>query len=114
MATRNRNLDKRMNYFERQFLRAQDLMDEQDYAQDRRLRLVRALHTPGVAEGLAVSAGVGAGTISVAAGTAIDSSGRIIVLLSAQTVNLRTDATAANVFISFSESESDPSTDPGI
>jgi hypothetical protein len=113
MATRNRNLDKRMNYFERQFLRAQDLMDEQDYAQDRRTRVVRLLHTPGVAEGLAVSAGT-AGTIAVAAGTAIDNSGRLIVLLTGVTVNLRTDATTANIFISFSEGESDPSTDPGI
>ena len=114
MATRNRNLNKRMNYFERQFLRAQDLMDEQDYAQDRRTRLVRLLHTPGVAEGLVVSAGAGAGTISVAAGTAIDGSGRLIVLLTPMTVNLRADATAANVFISYSEAESDASGDPGI
>jgi hypothetical protein len=114
MATRNRNLDKRMNYFERQFLRAQDLMDEQDYAQDRRTRVVRLLHTPGVAEGLAVTAGAAAGTISVAAGTAIDASGRLIVLLTPVTLNLRADATAANVFVSFSEAESDPSSDPGI
>jgi hypothetical protein len=114
MATRNRNLDKRMNFFERQFLRAQDLMDEQDYAQDRRLRLARSLYSPGVAEGLAVTAGPGAGTISVAAGTAVDGSGHIIVVLNPLTVNLRTDATAANLFISFSEAESDPSSDPGI
>jgi hypothetical protein len=114
MATRNRNLDKRVNYFERQFLRAQDLMDEQDYAQDRRTRLVRLLHTPGVAEGLTVSAGPTAGTISVAAGTAVDGSGRLVVLLTPITLNLRTDATSANVFISFSEAEADPSSDPGI
>ncbi len=103
-----------MNYFERQFLRAQDLIDEQDYAQDRRTRLVRLLHTPGVAEGLVVSAGGAAGTISVAAGTAIDTSGRLIVLLTPITVNLRTDATAATVFISYSEAAAIPSSDPGI
>ncbi|HZT32874.1 MAG TPA: hypothetical protein VFA33_23510 [Bryobacteraceae bacterium] len=114
MAIRNRNLDKRMNYFERQFLRAQDLMDEQDYHQDRRQRLIRLMHTPGVAEGLGVAAGPNPGTITVGAGTALDANGQIIVNLTPDTVNLRTDATAAEIYISYTETPSDPSTDPGI
>ena len=55
MVTRNRDLSKRMNYFDRQFLRAQDFMDEQDHYTDRRWRHNRLLHVSGVAENLIVS-----------------------------------------------------------
>jgi len=59
MVSRNRNLDKRPNWFDRQFVRAQDFADGDDYALDRRRRHTRLLHTPGVAEGLRVTGAAG-------------------------------------------------------
>lgn len=108
---------KRMNYFDRQFLRAADFQDEQTYDLDRRRRHNRLLHTPGVAEGLQVSGTVGDANVSVAAGTAYDGLGQEIVLAAAQQVSVAsiTGATAtAYVTISYAEQASDPSTDPGV
>jgi hypothetical protein len=108
---------KRMNYFDRQFLRAADFQDEQTYDLDRRRRHNRLLHTPGVAEGLQVTGNVGDASVSVAAGTAYDGLGQEIVLPGAQqvTVSSISGATAtAYITISYSELASDPSTDPGV
>src|SRR5262245_52097193 len=95
MVTRNRNLNKRMNYFERQFLRAQDLADEQDYHLDRRWQHNQYLHTPGVIYGLGVAqARKQDGTfeplsVTVDAGRAIDANGREIVLLEQYTLKIK-------------------------
>ncbi len=106
---------KRMNYFDRQFLRAGDFQDEQAYELDRRRRHNRLLHVPGVAEGLAVTGNVGDATVSVSAGTAYDGLGQEIVLGSAQQVSVSSiSGAAAYVTISYSEQGSDPSTDPGV
>lgn len=108
---------KRVNYFDRQFLRAADFQDEQTYDLDRRRRHNRLLHTPGVAEGLQVTGNVGDASVSVAAGTAYDGLGQEIVLSGAQQVSLSSisGATAtAYITISYSELASDPSTDPGV
>jgi len=69
---------KRMNYFDRQFLRASDFQVEQAYHLDRRRRHNRLLHTNGVAEGLDVSGSNK--TFTVTNGTAIDVDGQEIVL----------------------------------
>ena len=108
---------KRMNYFDRQFLRASDFQDEQAYAIDRRRRHNRLLHSPGVAEGLQVTGSAGAGTVSVSAGTAYDGLGQEIVLPSSQQVDVSTisGATAtAFITITYGEQASDPSSDPGV
>jgi hypothetical protein len=108
---------KRMNYFDRQFLRAADFQDEQSYDLDRRRRHNRLLHAPGVAEGLAVTANINDGFVTVSAGTAYDALGQEIVLASSQEVNVSalTGASAtAYIAISYAEQASDPSTDPGI
>jgi hypothetical protein len=108
---------KRMNYFDRQFLRAADFQDEQTYDLDRRRRHNRLLHTPGVAEGLQVTGNVGDASVSVAAGTAYDGLGQEIVLPGAQQLSVSSisGATAtAYVTISYAEQASDPSTDPGV
>jgi hypothetical protein len=115
MVSRNRNLDKRPNWFDRQFVRAQDFADGEDYALDRRRRHVRLLHTPGVAEGLRVSGAVGDTTVTVAAGTAVDTLGREIVVLSPPPpLALPAEPTRAEVYLVYDEFPDDPSTDPGV
>ncbi|MCK5712331.1 MAG: hypothetical protein KAI25_06425, partial [Hyphomicrobiaceae bacterium] len=64
------DITKRMNYFDRQFLRANDFQDEQEYHIDRRRRHNRLLHKPGVAKGLEVTGEKNANTVVVSAGTA--------------------------------------------
>ena len=44
--------DKRLRYFNGQFLQQEDFADEQTYHLDRQRRHNRDLHTPGIAEGL--------------------------------------------------------------
>lgn len=108
---------KRVNYFDRQFLRAAEFQDEQTYDLDRLRRHSRLLHTPGVAEGLQVTGNVGDASVSVSAGTAYDGLGQAIVLASAQQLSVAsiTGASAtAYVTISYAEQGSDPSTDPGV
>jgi hypothetical protein len=106
---------KRMNYFDRQFLRAKDFQDEQAYQLDRRRRHNQLLHTPGVAQGLLVTAHQSDSTkVVVSTGTAIDAEGREMVLAAPGEITLPTGTTAANVFISYTEAPGDPSTDPGV
>jgi endosialidase-like protein len=69
----------RVRYYDGQFLKDEDFIDEQKYHVDRRRRQQRLLHVAGVAEGLLVSA-AGPATVKVTAGTAVDSLGRQILL----------------------------------
>ncbi len=106
---------KRMNYFDRQFLRAGDFQDEQTYELDRRRRHNRLLHVPGVAEGLQVAGNAGDSSVSVSAGTAYDGLGQEIVLGAAQQVSVSSlPGATAYLTISYAEQGSDPSTDPGV
>ena len=73
---------KRLRYFNSQFLEADDFIDEQAYHIDRQRRHNRTLHTPGIAEGLEVTAATGATQATVATGTAVDELGRQIILTS--------------------------------
>ncbi|MEN3360501.1 MAG: hypothetical protein V7637_4483 [Mycobacteriales bacterium] len=115
MVSRNRNLDKRPNWFDRQFVRAQDFADGDDYALDRRRRHVRLLHTPGVAEGLLVSGVAGDTAVTVAAGTAVDALGREVVVLSPPApLALPAGPERAEVYLVYDEFPDDPSTDPGV
>lgn len=115
MVERDRNLDKRMNWFDRQFVRAQDFVDADDYQLDRRRRHVRLLHSPGVAEGLRVNGAVGDASIAVDAGTAIDGQGReIVVLVPPPPLSLPTGVASAEIYLLYEEALADPSTDPGV
>jgi hypothetical protein len=115
MVSRNRNLDKRPNWFDRQFVRAQDFADGDDYALDRHRRHIRTLHTPGVAEGLRVSGDVGTTSVLVDAGTAIDALGREIVVLTAlPPAQLPAGQKTAEVYLLYDEDFDDPSPDPGV
>jgi Chaperone of endosialidase len=109
------DVTKRMNYFDRQFLRAADFTAEQAYDLDRRRRHNRLLHAPGIAEGLQVSANINDAFVTVAAGTAYDALGQEIVLASSQQVDISAIAgSMAYIAIAYGEQGSDPSTDPGM
>ncbi len=131
------DVNKRMNFFDRQFLRASDFKVEQAYHIDRHQQHNRLMHTPGVAHGLEVEGNVlvvvvpggpatqvdeqetarlapNFRTITVGPGTAIDALGREIVLLTPLTVTLPVGPTEAEVYIRLDETFTDPSADPGI
>src|SRR3954451_16086040 len=77
------NVDRRLRYFDGQFLRDQDFIDEQHYHLDRERRLARTAHRPGVVEGLAVAAVPNATKVTVGPGTALDGRGRLLVRVDA-------------------------------
>ncbi|MCO5188703.1 MAG: hypothetical protein M9918_10970 [Anaerolineae bacterium] len=108
------NADKRVRYFTGQFLRADDFTDEQAYHVDRLRRHQRQFHTPGIAEGLQVTADTGSTTVEVAPGTAVDAEGHIIVLTEGRELDVSTHADEiVIVTISYSEVGSDPATAGG-
>lgn len=79
--------NRRVRFFDGQYLVDQDFVDEQKYHIDRERRLGKVLRISGIVEGLAVSA-PGANTIAVAGGTAIDKDGRMIVLAQERRITL--------------------------
>lgn len=107
-------ITKRMNYFDRQFLRAKDFQDEQAYHIDRRRRHARLLHTPGIAEGLEVEGALGQDSVTITPGTAIDAEGREIVLAQPQTLSLRNDADEIDLLILYDEKETDSRFEGGV
>ncbi|MDB9421234.1 hypothetical protein PN467_12090, partial [Microcystis aeruginosa CS-563/04] len=72
---------KRLNYFNGQFLRAPDFIDEQTYHLEMGRRHNQKLHTWGIADGLKLQYTIGSSQIEIAEGMAIDSEGREIVLV---------------------------------
>ena len=108
--------DKRLLYYNGQFLQEQDFTDEQQYHLDRQRRHNRLLHSHGIADGLAVTAEIGARHVTVHPGTAIDKQGRAIVLTELRNVAFE-EAESGDllVVIAYSEEPSDPATsgDPG-
>ncbi len=106
-------VEKRVRFFDGQFLQDQDFVDEQDYQLDRERRHNRLLHGPGITEGLAVTS-ASPNQVTVAPGTAIDSDGRQLVLAQATTVDLPAadfnDKQGVEVLIGYLESAEDPQT----
>src|SRR3984957_12793864 len=80
-------VDKRVRFFDGQFLQAQDFVDEQNYQRDREHRHNRLLHGAGLAGGLTVPSAA-ANQVTVAPGTAIDSDGNHLVLAQPATLDL--------------------------
>ena len=101
-----------MRYFNGQFLQQEDFQAEQAYHLDRQRRHNRTLHTPGIAEGLTVTADVGAANVEVASGTAVDSNGHMIVLEDSRPVNIQPGHRGKTVLvvISYREVPSDDAT----
>ncbi|MEH1969375.1 hypothetical protein [Nostoc sp.] len=82
---------QRLNYFNNQFLKEEDFLDEQKYHLEMRRYHNRLLHTPGIAEGLEVQK-TGAKEVKVTGGTAIDSNGKEMILLDDLNVPLNDQA----------------------
>ncbi|APR87710.1 Flagellar hook-length control protein FliK [Minicystis rosea] len=76
----------RLRYFNGQFLKEQDFIDEQKFHLGQAWRHQRLLHVSGVAAGLDVSVASNGTSILVAAGSAVDDAGRQILLSSSQTI----------------------------
>ncbi|HEV8345121.1 MAG TPA: hypothetical protein VGQ16_01040 [Vicinamibacterales bacterium] len=108
---------KRLHYYDQQFLVEADFTAEQRYHLDMRRRLSRVLHTFGIADGLEV-ARTGTRQVTVRAGTAIDNTGRELVVEADQILdlsNLTNFPGSATVFvtIAYQEAQTDPSTATG-
>jgi hypothetical protein len=106
-------VEKRVRFFDGQFLQDQDFVDEQDYQLDREHRHNRLLHGPGVADGLTVTA-TAANQVTVAPGTAIDSDGNQLVLARPTTLDLPAadfnDKQGVQIYISFLATATDQQT----
>jgi hypothetical protein len=103
--------NRRLNYFTGQFLQQEDFIAEQDYHLDRQRRHNRFFHTPGIADGLVVTADAGAAEVVVSSGTATDAEGRQIVLTENRTIRLESLANQQLLLvISYREQRSDPAT----
>ncbi|MDR2712534.1 MAG: hypothetical protein LBB91_05410 [Clostridiales bacterium] len=89
----------KMKYQERQFLRAQDFQDEQDYHVQKMKDHNRLLHTRGVCEGLLVTASKTELCVDVSAGSAIDAIGNPIMLAEKETVDLSKSCPGATSII---------------
>src|SRR6476469_7026838 len=109
-------ISKRVRYFDAQFLKDQDFIDEQKYHIDRQRRSLRYLHVSGIVDGLSVEPGDGNNTdaksqATIAPGTAIDQNGCQIVLVPSdppETVGLESyRSQTVEIFISYQEIESD-------
>jgi hypothetical protein len=100
-----------MRYFNGQFLQETDFQAEQAYHLDRQRRHNRTLHTSGIAQGLNVTADLGADDVQVASGTAIDEEGRMIVLENgSDPLSIRPEHHGKTVLlvISYDDEPSDP------
>lgn len=86
---------ERVNYFFGQLLGVDDFTAEQRYQRGKHALHHRSRSGAGVVWGLAVTADVGAGTVSVNAGMALDGRGRELIVAATTTVSL-TDWVAAS------------------
>lgn len=109
--------EKRLRYFDGQFLQDHDFTNEQEYHLDRERRPFKCLAVAGVCEGLTLSSSQ-IDQVTVAAGMAIDPQGRQIVLDAPQVVNLANerptntdDQKLVNVFILYNEEDANPATE---
>jgi hypothetical protein len=71
-------VNKRPRYFDGQYLKVDDFINEQQYHVDRRRRVSQHLHVAGILTGLEVQ--VDGNTLTIAPGAAIDHQGRQIIL----------------------------------
>ena len=109
-------VEKRVRFFDGQFLQDQDFIDEQNYQLDREHRHNRLLHGAGIAEGLTVSA-TQPNQVTVAPGTAIDDDGHQLMLAEATPVDLPggsfNDKQGIELYLSYLESAEDAQTVAG-
>jgi len=97
----------KMKYQERQFLRARDFQDEQDYHIAKIKNHNRTLHSRGVCEGMEVKKSSKDYCVDVYPGTAIDFDGNPILLTEIETVDLRNFSTGVtNIVLTMRYGES--------
>jgi hypothetical protein len=97
-------VDKRLRYFDQQFLQEQDFIDEQSYHVSRQRLHNRALHTAGILKGLEVTK-KSEKTVTVNAGAALDKEGRMIVLKDKAELTLTDNEKGKTVFLTISYPE---------
>ncbi|NET63612.1 MAG: hypothetical protein F6K63_04015, partial [Moorea sp. SIO1G6] len=107
-------IDKRVRYFDGEFLKDQDFIDEQKYHIDRQRRLDQFLRVSGICDGLTLETATN--QVIVTPGTALDSEGRQIIL---STNSPPIDLSAHKnqevyLVISYQEEQSDQTTDGGL
>lgn len=107
---------ERMHYFDHQFLRETDFTTEQNYHLTMRRLHNSFLHTPGIANGLNLTASTGASTVTVTAGIAIDGLGREIVLTRDKTdVDVSGQAKKTiYIVIAYDEQRTDATSETGV
>jgi hypothetical protein len=96
---------KRVNYYDHQFLHAEDFIDEQKYHLEMRRRHNQNLHTFGIVWGLDVKS-ESDGTVSVTAGEAIDRNGREMIF-AGDRLQLKAAAEGAESYITINYAEVD-------
>jgi hypothetical protein len=104
----------RMNYFDHQFLRAEDFTLEQQYQNRMRRLHNNTLHTWGIVTGLEVDFASGATSVSVAKGVAIDSLGQEMVLDGASLDVANYKGKTVYVTIAYAEQKTNSTIDTGV
>ncbi|NEO69751.1 hypothetical protein [Moorena sp. SIO3H5] len=107
-------IDKRVRYFDGEFLKDQDFIDEQKYHIDRQRRLDQFLRVSGICDGFTLDTATN--QVIVKPGTALDTQGRQIIL---STNSPPIDLSAHNnnevyLVISYQEEQSDQTTDGSL
>ncbi|WP_424094779.1 tail fiber domain-containing protein [Moorena producens] len=107
-------IDKRVRYFDGEFLKDQDFIDEQKYHIDRQRRLDQFLRVSGICDGLTLKTDTN--QVIVTPGTALDSEGRQIILSTdSSPINLSGyQSQEVYLVISYQEEQSDQTTDGGL
>ncbi len=104
---------KRLNYYDHQFLRAEDFIAEQKYHLDMRRRHNQNLHTFGIVWGLDVKS-ESDGIVSVSAGEAIDRNGQEMIFAGGRLqLNAAAEGTDSYITIKYEEVKSDRTEETG-
>lgn len=98
--------DKRLRYFDGQFLRATDFGASERYLIDRHRRLAEGITRPGIVSGLTVSS-PGVDRVAVAPGSAIDARGRQIVLLAATEARMPARGVTKRLVVRYGQTATD-------
>ena len=100
-------VQRRVRYFDGQFLKDQDFIDDQKYHIDRQRRTNQLLHVSGICSGLTIKVDNDQKTYTVEPGTALDAQGRFLILSEAQSAAIDIATGNLDVFIAYQEQEAD-------
>ena len=100
-------VQRRVRYFDGQFLKDQDFIDDQKYHIDRQRRTNQLLHVSGICSGLTIKVDNDQKTYTLEPGTALDSQGRFLILSEVQSASIDVATGNLDVFIAYQEQEAD-------